>query len=67
MRKKTIRRMPPVSRKLAKLVNEFQSSTRRLKYLLSEIQDIELGLKIGDKRPKPKFNDFEDLAVGDSI
>jgi hypothetical protein len=41
LRKRTIRKMSPVARKLARLINEFQSTARRLKYLLSDIQDLE--------------------------
>jgi|SRR5437667_6004258 len=41
IRRRTIRQMSPVARKLARFVNEFQSTTRRLKYLLSDIQDLE--------------------------
>jgi len=37
--------MSPVARKLARLVNEFQSATRRLKYLLTEVQDAEFALR----------------------
>ena len=45
LRKRTIRRMSPVARKLARLVNELQSATRRLKYLLSDVQDEVFALR----------------------
>ena len=41
LRQRTIRQMSPVARKLARLVNEFQSATRRLKYLLADVQHAE--------------------------
>ena len=46
IRKRTIRQMSPVARKLAKLVNEFQSTTRRLRHLLLDIQEIEYAAKV---------------------
>lgn len=36
-RKQTLRRMAPTSRKLAKLIGELESTTRRLKHLLEEV------------------------------
>lgn len=41
-RSKTIRRMPPKTRKLAKLIGELDSISRRLKNLLPEIQTAEM-------------------------
>src|SRR6266542_2376551 len=41
IRKRTIRRMSPLARKLAKLANESQSTTRKLKWLIGEVQELE--------------------------
>ena len=41
-KKSTTRRMPPKTRKLAKLINELASVQRRLKNLLPEIQTAEM-------------------------
>lgn len=41
-RKKTLRKMPPVTRKLAKLLAEYESVTRRIKNLLPAIEDLEV-------------------------
>ncbi len=40
-RKSTLRQMSPVTRKVAKLIGEAQSVSRRLKLLLPEIQELE--------------------------
>lgn len=40
-RKSTLRQMSPVARKVAKLIGEAQSVSRRLKLLLPEIQELE--------------------------
>ena len=45
IRKRTIRRMSPVARKLAKLANEAQSTMRKLKYLIGEVQELEWAVK----------------------
>ena len=45
IRKRTIRRMSPVARKLAKLANESQSTMRKLKYLIGEVQELEWAVK----------------------
>lgn len=42
MRKKTLRRLSPVARKVARLAGEADSVGRRLKNLLAEIQSLEL-------------------------
>src|SRR5207244_12096340 len=71
IRRRTIRQMSPVARKLARFVNEFQSTTRRLKYLLSDIQDLEFIVKAQSFKPKetddvfpqdPRGFDPEDLS-----
>lgn len=41
-RKSTLRKMPPVTRKYAKLLNELDSVLRRGKNLVEEIQRLEL-------------------------
>ena len=46
LRKRTIRRMSPLARKLTRLVNELQSATSRLKYLLTDVQDEVFALRI---------------------
>src|SRR3989442_9841720 len=45
LRRRTIRRMSPVARKLAKLANEAQSTMRKLKYLIGEVQELEWAVK----------------------
>lgn len=40
--KKTLRRLPPTTRKLAKLVDELHSVARRLNNLLSDIRGAEI-------------------------
>lgn len=42
MRKKTLRRLSPVARKVARLAGEADSLGRRLKNLVPEIQRLEL-------------------------
>ena len=42
LRKRTLRRMPPETRKVARLVNELESVERRLKNLLPSIQRMEV-------------------------
>lgn len=42
LRKKTLRKMPPTARALAKLIAEQESSTRRLKNLLQKIISLEI-------------------------
>lgn len=41
-RKKTLRRLPPTTRQLAKLVDELKSVARRLNNLLVDIRDAEV-------------------------
>ena len=40
-RKRTLRKMSPTTRKIARLIGELDSITRRLKSLIPEIRDIE--------------------------
>lgn len=49
MRTRTIRRLPPVTREYAKLVNEVESIARRLKNRLAKIErlEVDLGLALG--------------------
>lgn len=49
-RGKTTRRMPPKTRKLAKLINDLASIERRLKNLLPEIQTAEMFERAEQKR-----------------
>lgn len=42
MRKKTLRRLSPVARKVARLAGEAGSLERRLKNMVTEIQRLEL-------------------------
>ena len=42
-RKVTLRRMPPVTRKYAKLLNELESVLRRGKNMVEEVSRLELG------------------------
>ncbi len=41
-RKKTLRSMSPTTRKVARLIGELDSVTRRLKNLMPEVQRIEM-------------------------
>jgi len=41
LRKATLRRMPPVTRKFARLVDELESVHRRLKNMIGEVQRLE--------------------------
>lgn len=41
-RKKTLRQLPPTSRKVARLIGELDSTSRKLKNLLPSIQRLEL-------------------------
>jgi len=41
MRKKTLRRLSPVARKVARLAGEADSIGRRLKNMVAEIQELE--------------------------
>jgi len=50
LRKKTLRRMPPETRKVAKLVNDLASVERRLKNLLPTIQRMEVWERADLKR-----------------
>jgi len=45
-RKKTLRAMTPTGRKLAKLQGEIDSIARRMKSLVSEVNDIEATLRV---------------------
>ena len=42
LRKATLRRMPPVTRKYAKLLGELESVLRRSKNMVEQIQRLEL-------------------------
>jgi len=49
-RKRTLRRMPPEARKLAKLVGELESVARRLKGLVPLVQSFEMWERAEKKR-----------------
>lgn len=49
-RSKTIRRMPPKTRKLARLIGDLDSVSRRLKNMLPEIQTAEMFERAEAKR-----------------
>ena len=49
MRKKTLRRMSPQARKLAKLIGDLESVTRRLKNYLADVQELELWARAAQK------------------
>jgi hypothetical protein len=57
-RKRTTRRMQPESRKLARLINDLQSVTTRLKNFLPVIQQMELESR-ALKRGQPAQSDEE--------
>ena len=44
-RKKTLRRMSPTARKVARLAGELDSVSRRLKNLIPELQELDLDSK----------------------
>lgn len=41
-RKSTVRRMPPATRKLARLINDLDSVQRRLKNYMADVSEMEL-------------------------
>jgi hypothetical protein len=49
-RKKTLRRLTPEARKLAKLIGELESVSRRLKNLVPEVERLEVDLRAELKR-----------------
>jgi hypothetical protein len=51
-KRKTLRNMKPKTRKLARLINELDSTVRRLKNILPEIADAELAERAMDKAQK---------------
>lgn len=66
MRRKTLRKMSPVARKLAKMVNEVKSLERRLKNLIAVVESLELdsnalrntkGEPVNDKPIEKLFDD----------
>lgn len=65
--KKTLRHMSPQARKLARLINELESTTRRLKNFMPSIQDIELDSRaLQHSRGKPKLG-LSELDSGKEI
>lgn len=51
-RKVTLRRLPPETRKLAKLINDLASVERRLKNYLETVRELELWAKTAQARAK---------------
>ena len=72
LRKKTLRQMPPTTRKIAKTINEAESAIKRLKKLLPELQTLEL-LANGERKRMESNNgkipvhDFYDVRASNSI
>jgi len=52
MRKKTLRRMSPEARRLARLIGDLESVTRRLKNYLPVVQKLELWAKAAQAQRK---------------
>ena len=52
MRKKTLRRMSPKARKLAKLIGDLESVTKRLKNYLADVQELELWARAAQERKR---------------
>lgn len=52
IRKKTLRKLPPETRKVARLTNDLESVLRRLRNLLPTIQRMELWERAEIKRQK---------------
>jgi CRISPR/Cas system-associated endonuclease Cas3-HD len=50
MRKKTLRKMSPGARKIAKLIGDLESVTRRLKNCLPELEEMEMWAKVAKKQ-----------------
>lgn len=63
MRKKTLRRLPLETRKLARLIGELESVQRRLKNFLPVVQDLELWARAAQAKEKPKLVNPESLKV----
>ena len=53
MRKKTLRRMSPEARKLARLIGDLESVTKRLKNYLPIVQELELWAKAAQAQKRP--------------
>jgi hypothetical protein len=51
-RKKTLRRMPAITRRYARIINELEGITRRLKNLTEEIAQLETDSKALYQREK---------------
>ncbi|MBW2673825.1 MAG: hypothetical protein JRD89_10495 [Deltaproteobacteria bacterium] len=51
-RRITLRRMPPETRRLARLINDLDSVNRRLKNYLAVVQELELWAKAAQARKK---------------
>lgn len=62
-RKKTLRSMSPVTRKVARLIGELDSVSRRLKNVIPELQRLELNSQALRNSQYPRLKDPE--AGGD--
>lgn len=60
-RKKTLRRMPEQTRKLARLIGELESTARKLKNHMDKVWSLEL-----DSRALQRINEAHKLALADS-
>ena len=63
-RKKTLRKMSPKSRKVARLVNELESLTKRLKNMMPMMQEIEFeSMALRKGQPKIKEEKENDVSL----
>jgi len=60
LRKATLRRMPPVTRKYAKLLGELESVLRRGKNMVEQIQRLELDSRALANMNKPRLRVLEE-------
>ncbi len=72
-RKKTLRRLTPEARKLARLIGELESVSRRLKNLVPEVERLEVDLRAELKRqayfkqsPQSKPETNHNLELGEA-
>ncbi len=63
MRKRTLRRLTPEARKLARLTNELESVATRLKNLVATVQDLEMWEKANQKRQASKEEELVTLIT----
>lgn len=63
MRKRTLRSMTPEARKLARLVGELESATRRIKNMLPNIQVMEMWARAEGRREAHLQRQAEDVEL----